>query len=185
MIYLDKCQVVSTYRSATNPHAIEQALKLITQALESTPIYYKGNRRTPPRTLMLGAESRIKNTLKGLVSGVQLRKISRDKPIKTNFQHIPSNDRVDVLVLLELSGDTYTIAIEFDAGRADQVSKKFVSRASLLFQERLIYIAYCYPGRKSMSLAEVRKYFDYMRDLSQKLNLVGFIGMAPPRNFHL
>ena len=101
MIYLDKSSVIEKYPNQVAPTEIGHALELITKALEKTTIYYKGNRRTPPSALMLWAETRIKHNLSGLSNGVAVNLICRDKQIKTIFPFINSNDRVDILIVLD------------------------------------------------------------------------------------
>mgnify|MGYP000930396019 FL=1 len=60
--------------------------------------------------------------------------------------------------------------IELDAHRADQVSKKFVSRMALLENEKVCYTAICYPGTKNMPIKETLKYFDYCFILANSLS---------------
>ncbi|MGL4364788.1 MAG: hypothetical protein ACRCSB_06250 [Bacteroidales bacterium] len=63
------------------------------------------------------------------------------------------------------------IVIELDAHRADQVSKKFVSRMALYNNAPdLLYIALCYPGTENMNIKECKKYFEYCQTLTQALS---------------
>jgi len=63
----------------------------------------------------------------------------------------------------------YVHVIELDTHRADQVSKKFVSRMALLEKEEVCYTAICYPGTKNMSKNETLKYFNYCQVISKNL----------------
>ena len=69
------------------------------------------------------------------------------------------------------------IVIEMDAWRADQVSKKFVSRCALFSKCELIYISLCYVGTNGMNPEECTKYLGYCADLAKRLgcNYAGFI----------
>jgi hypothetical protein len=156
------------------PDGLSKALGVVIRALEQTPI-------NDAASIMNDVENKVKAKL--MRSKIPRINYSTflDQSIRTNFSKIQSNDRIDLLVRLTIDDTDYSIAIEFDAARADQVAKKFVSRSALLQKENLIYIAYCYPGTKSMSLPEVIKYFGYMKIISESLKLTGFIGMAPPK----
>ena len=63
------------------------------------------------------------------------------------------------------------VIIELDAHRADQISKKFVSRMALYpsHDQKVIYIAICYPGTKSMNSKECRKYFEYCASIATRM----------------
>lgn len=64
----------------------------------------------------------------------------------------------------------YVHVIELDTHRADQISKKFVSRMALLENENVCYTAICYPGTKKMSKNEAQKYFNYCSILAKNLS---------------
>lgn len=68
------------------------------------------------------------------------------------------------------------IVIELDKPRADQVSKKFLSRNALFDKTKLIYIAICYPGTDAMPRGEIIKYFDYCNKISERLGNL-FLGI--------
>lgn len=70
-----------------------------------------------------------------------------------------------------------SIVIEIDKPRADQVSKKFVSRSAMISDGRMLYIALCYPGTRAMSVGECKKYFGYCSALSRRMNnsFAGFL----------
>ncbi len=65
----------------------------------------------------------------------------------------------------------YSIVIEFDAHRADQVAKKFVSRVALLSDRNIIYIAMCYPVKSEVSKKECEKYFNYCNIVSSLISM--------------
>lgn len=73
-------------------------------------------------------------------------------------------DRIDIIGISKKQD--YKHVIELDAHRADQVSKKFVSRMALLENENICYTAICYSGTKSMSKNETLKYFKYCQILA-------------------
>lgn len=64
----------------------------------------------------------------------------------------------------------YSIIIELDKPRADQVAKKIVSRIANYLNESFIYIAICYPGTNSMNPHECIKYFEYGKVIVTKIN---------------
>ena len=65
---------------------------------------------------------------------------------------------------------TFTIAIELDKARADQVAKKFVSRMAMLPSAPPVYfLSVCYPGTEHMNPRECTKYFGYCRDLALRM----------------
>jgi len=64
----------------------------------------------------------------------------------------------------------YKVIIELDTHRADQVSKKFVSRMSLFMDDRVIYFSLCYPGTTKMSKNECVKYFEYCSRIAKRLS---------------
>lgn len=74
---------------------------------------------------------------------------------------------------------SYNIIIELDKPRADQVAKKIVSRIAKFLDEPFIYIAICYPGTNRMNPNECIKYFEYGKEIINKINsnakLVGCI----------
>lgn len=65
--------------------------------------------------------------------------------------------------------DDCCIIIEIDKHRADQVAKKYISRTAVVDRKN-IYIAMCYPGTSSMNSNECKKYFNYCKIISLKLN---------------
>ena len=74
-------------------------------------------------------------------------------------------------------GDGYTVVIELDESRADQVAKKFLSRMAIMHDIKVLYVALCYPGTQSMNVSECRKYFGYCESLATRLggSFAGFI----------
>lgn len=91
----------------------------------------------------------------------------------SNFAY---KDSVDIFG----ENDCANIIIELDSNRADQVAKKFVSRAILSSNKSLLYISYCYGGTKAMEKNEneVLKYFKYCSILATRMGFgyAAFIG---------
>lgn len=77
-------------------------------------------------------------------------------------------DRADIIGY-NMNEKLYVI-IELDACRADQVSKKFLSRQALNIDKNMIYVSLCYPGTKKMSKPECVKYFEYCALVTESLN---------------
>lgn len=85
---------------------------------------------------------------------------------KTEHQPTPTNrDSIDIYG----EGEEFIVAIELDKPRADQVSKKFVSRTALLKSKKTFYISLCYPGTENMNEEECVKYFRYCAELSSRM----------------
>lgn len=76
-------------------------------------------------------------------------------------------DSIDIIGISDKHD--YKHVIELDAHRADQVSKKFVSRIALLVDKNICYTAICYPGTENMSIKETLKYFNYCQTLVNNL----------------
>ncbi len=83
------------------------------------------------------------------------------------------HDRADVYA----KKDDYEIIIEIDTTRADQISKKFVSRACYNLlpkkngeKKKLIYVALLYQGTQSMNVDECIKYFMYCETILKQLS---------------
>ncbi|MDD2750510.1 hypothetical protein [Acidithiobacillus sp.] len=178
-IVLDKTTTRLVWLRDGIPKELREVISLIRLALQKTPIYYQGNKRTKPTTLVTNANLIISNYIGKLSVDFV---IGYEQNIKDHFNGVNNNDRIDLLLKITIDGIEWVVVIEFDSGRADQVSKKFVSRIAQVTNENLIYFVYCYPGTKSMSLREVNKYFFYMESISKRLGLAGFVGMAPPKN---
>jgi len=79
-------------------------------------------------------------------------------------------DRYDLSYKITLDNLDYIVIIELDKCRADQISKKFVSRTAHTLGKPTIYFTLCYPGTKSMSYPECVKYIGYCEEISDKLN---------------
>lgn len=77
-------------------------------------------------------------------------------------------DRVDIYGTSDKND--YKYIIELDAHRADQVSKKFVSRMALFAKEKIVYVSVCYAGTKKMSMRECLKYFDFCKTIAENMN---------------
>lgn len=183
MLYIDKTILKTQFIQPKLPVEIIDAITATVGGLERTPIYHSGNQRVKPVALLLAAKQRVLSRIQNLGYGFKVN-IDTDKSISERIPAISSNDRLDLHVQLMLGEDAYNIVVEFDATRADQVAKKFLSRAALLKDQNLIYMSFCYPGRKSMDRNEVLKYFEYQKTLSSSLGILCFMGLLPPRNWH-
>jgi len=73
--------------------------------------------------------------------------------------------------------NNFSIIIELDKHRADQISKKFLSRTALFINKNILYVSLCYGGTSNMPVQEAKKYFKYCRILSEhiKNTYAGFI----------
>ena len=100
--------------------------------------------------------------------------------IKWELEYKPKHESKDAIDIFGKS-ENFVVIIELDKHRADQVSKKFISRSALLSDKTIFYIALCYPGTRNMSVKETKKYFKYCRILSEKLenDFAGFIIKSP------
>lgn len=78
-----------------------------------------------------------------------------------------TKDRIDIYGRPKTNSD-YSVVIELDTHRADQVAKKFLSRLALLIDKKIIYLSLCYPGTKKMSIKECEKYFKYCSIVSNE-----------------
>lgn len=96
--------------------------------------------------------------------------------IEWRIEHCPSHtcrDSIDIFG----QGDDFTVAIELDKHRADQVAKKFVSRMAVLPETTIYFVSLCYPGTDRMNASECAKYFGYCSNLSRRMKnrYAGFI----------
>ncbi|MCC0182756.1 hypothetical protein LEO76_14710 [Aeromonas hydrophila] len=157
--------------------SVKNAISQLCLALQKTPIY-ASNERKCGNELIIDAEQRLKRRLSNLTglsvySEQLLSEISKD---------VKNKDRADLVVRFSSDSKEWIVIIEYDAARADQVSKKFVSRVGQLPKQNLFYISCCYSGTKKMNLSETKKYFSYISSISQSIEIAGFIGMSPPKN---
>lgn len=101
-----------------------------------------------------------------------------------------AGDRADILIQ-EIEG--YTVIIEIDATRADQVAKKMMSRFFWAMPNRngspicnkvdpgnrVVYVSLLYPGTEKMNPEECKKYFVMGAEVLTKLNsdaiFIGYI----------
>ena len=94
--------------------------------------------------------------------------VPRTKWFKEYLPSITLKDAVDIYG----ENTNSIVAIELDKSRADQVAKKFLSRAAILHTKKLYYISLCYPGTDKMSINECLKYFGYCSDISRRMSVV-------------
>lgn len=157
-----------------SPEAARLA-KIVCRELAATRLY-KAGQRISASDLIADARDRITARLAtvGIAAPVEREyRLSRMSSREHN-----GNDRADLVIDLA-SPHGLQIVVEFDTVRADQVAKKFVSRAALAPCASTIYIAFCYPGTASMSVSEVIKYFAFMCDLAKGLGMAGCLGFVP------
>lgn len=178
-LIFDKTTTNIKWMRSNVPELLTKAISSLRLALQKTPIYYNGNQRNKGSDLVSIAEKKIPRYLNK--HGLNFEILS-EQEIKAHFQGVTSKDRLDLFIKIIINNAPWFVVIEFDSARADQVAKKFVSRIAQVPNDNLVYIAYCYPGTRSMNLSEVNKYFVYMETISRGLNLAGFVGMTPPEN---
>lgn len=96
--------------------------------------------------------------------------------IKWELEHKPKANTKDAIDIFG-AHESFVVVIELDKHRADQVAKKFISRSALLSKKKIFFISLCYPGTSSMSLNETKKYFEYCKIISEKIDndYAGFI----------
>jgi hypothetical protein len=66
--------------------------------------------------------------------------------ITWSLEHLQNDSSRDSIDLFG-KGDS-TVVIELDKHRADQVTKKFVSRSPMFKDQKIYYISLCFPARK-------------------------------------
>ena len=176
-INFDKTTCQKTWFRDDIEEVVKNAVSKLCIALQKTPIY-ASNERKKGVELVSDAEVRIKRRLSHLPNLV----VNSEKLLRDIDSRISSKDRADLIVTFSIGVQEWRVVVEYDAARADQVAKKFVSRLAQMPRENLIYIACCYSGTKRMSLPEVTKYFTFMSIICEYLQIAGFIGMAPPKN---
>lgn len=118
-----------------------------------------GQSQSTQKEMIRDFQSRIENSLKEnlpMISWEIEHRITQDK-IK---------DTIDIYGNL----NEYTIIIELDKPRADQVAKKMLSRIANYLDTPILYIALCYPGTKAMNSLECVKYFKYGRNLIKRIH---------------
>ncbi|MBY7805764.1 hypothetical protein KW444_00520 [Vibrio fluvialis] len=174
---MDKTTPKETWYRDDIDSSVKNAISSLCLALQKTPIY-GSNERKLGCELVADAKKRLKRRLSNLTdlsvhSELLLNEINKD---------IKNKDRADLVVRFSADSKEWIVIIEYDAARADQVSKKFVSRVGQLSKQNLFYIACCYSGTKKMNLSETKKYFSCMSNISQGLGIAGFVGMCPPKN---
>ena len=70
----------------------------------------------------------------------------------------------------------YTIILEIDTHRADQIAKKFTSRLNYFLKQEsgekgMLYVIFIYPGTKKMSINEAKKYIRYCKSIGEELHI--------------
>lgn len=178
-MFLDKTTTKVIWLRDDLPITLVSAIDSLRLALQKVPIYSEGNKRIKAHELLDSAKSKIPAHLD---KHEMTFTVLSEQEISKHYTHVSSKDRLDLFVKVSIGEHKWVIVVEFDSARADQISKKFVSRIAQVPNGCLIYVAFCYSGTKSMDLNEVSKYFLYMASISKNLNMAGFVGMAPPKN---
>lgn len=176
-IILDKTRPQEKWFRSDIQDSVKNAISELCSALAKTPIYNLNERREGVE-LVSEAEIHLKRRLSHLSDLV----VYSEKLFSEINPQVKSKDRADLVVTFSTGEQEWLVIIEYDAARADQVAKKFVSRVAQIPHNNTIYIACCYSGTRSMSLSEVNKYFSYISSISESMKIAGFIGMAPPKN---
>ncbi|MBM9512017.1 hypothetical protein [Desulfogranum marinum] len=88
--------------------------------------------------------------------------------IEWQTEYSPEINIRDSIDIVGTVGDLF-IVIELDKHRADQVSKKFLSRTAIMAGKKVIYISLCYPGTSRMNPNECVKYFSYCSTISKMI----------------
>ena len=161
-------------------------LKAIAAALDNNSNYPNrkrlNDRVKPPRRKGNGEIKNFQNDLAGILGGLT--------EVRLFNQFL---DRADILIP-NVQG--YTVIIEIDATRADQVAKKMMSRFfwTILHQGKtplrnemscfpdntpIVYVSLLYPGTNAMNPEECKKYFVMGAEVLTKLNrdniFIGYI----------
>lgn len=180
-------------------------LDAIATALDNTNYLNRkplNDRVNPPRRKGNGEIKKFQNDLAGILGGSD--KVRQHTEVRL-FGHV--FDRADILIpnLKE-----YTVIIEIDATRADQVAKKMMSRFywAIPSQDQkkiyirgeegsdmkeisipanpIVYVSLLYPGTNAMNPEECKKYFVMGAEVLTKLNsnniFIGYIISGAPGN---
>lgn len=134
-----------------------QILAKISEANFSILKDIKSNTQTEQKQII----KQLQNNLADCLNTLENSKVSTEVKISEEVK-----DSVDIYGKI----GEYPVIVELDTLRADQISKKFVSRIALENIEPLIYIAICYPGTDSMPKPEGSKYFNYCRSILKRIN---------------
>ena len=89
--------------------------------------------------------------------------------IDWQVEYKPNIDFKDSIDIFGIHAD-FVVVIELDKHRADQVSKKFISRMAIINQHQIYYISLCYPGTQNMNASECEKYFNYCSIIAKRIN---------------
>lgn len=124
-----------------------------------------GRMQSEQATIVRSFQFALRNTLADAFPGM-----------KWSMEHLPDPSVRDSIDIFGTDGHTHVV-IELDKHRADQVTKKFVSRCAMFAREKIHYVSICYPGTDRMNISECVKYFGYCSSLSARLGNVyaGFI----------
>lgn len=172
---MPKCTILKAIAAALDNNSNDPNRKLL------------NDRVKPPRRKGNGEIKKFQNDLAGILGGLT--------EVRLFNQFL---DRADILIP-NVQG--YTVIIEIDATRADQVAKKMMSRFSwaILHQGKtplrnemsrnemssfsdntpIVYVSLLYPGTEKMNPEECKKYFVMGAEVLTKLNsnniFIGYI----------
>lgn len=124
-----------------------------------------GKSQSDQKLLVTEFQSLIMSALKNSIRNVEW-----------NLEFPPSSKNRDSIDIFGRGSD-FVVIIELDKSRADQVSKKFVSRIALFPSDKVYFVSLCYPGTEKMNASECEKYFGYCSALSLRTcnHYAGFI----------
>jgi len=169
---IDEYGVVSFMRpvlrtkSADNDSLLESLISCIT-ALNCASHFgnHLGRLQTEQATIVRSFQYALRNALAHALPAMTWK-----------LEHLPTPSVKDSIDIFGTDGRTHVV-IELDKHRADQVTKKFVSRSAMFERDKIHYISICYPGTDRMNMTECIKYFRYCASLSARLGNVyaGFI----------
>lgn len=172
-------------------------LKAIAEALDNSNSNYPNRERLNdrvklPRRKGNGEIKKFQNDLAGILGGSAKVREHTEVYLFKQFM-----DRADILIP---NVQEYTVIIEIDATRADQVAKKMMSRFSWAIQtqkkiygregndikeeisipaDSIVYVSLLYPGTNAMNPEECKKYFVMGAEVLTKLNsnniFIGYI----------
>ncbi len=151
------------YRSV-NPSAIKTPL---TQLKDSIVSVIDSANITYNKALQNSVKARIQIPLLSVLKQA-FPNIEWD--MEQTIQGASTNDRVDILGSLD---ENTVIIIEIDNTRADQVTKKYVSREALAEDKNVIYISVCYSNNNQHAgsfRTEVEKYVEFIKRVNETLN---------------
>jgi hypothetical protein len=140
--------------TATTQMFFQRIIEIVTKAETKDLQILESLNQTMQKQLIETFQNRVCGNLEKI-----LPKINRRSPYQLTQQR---RDEVDIYGAFNSEDDNDgAVIIELDKWRADQISKKFLSRFALTLEKPLIYVALCYGGTPHMHKNECEKYFSY------------------------